>query len=168
MELKAEVRSPKPRISVFRFAVDDQLIFSDGSKSVPAAPPAYSPAEKNRMEKEARRAAHEELLAQQAEAKKKRQEERAEKARRAKLGLNAPAPYILYGHHAGRVKEYSWRLYPELIGPEGVGPGDKVIAWSKKNWVIIEVTRIEEAGDRPQPTSYVKRKITPNTEETPA
>lgn len=138
-ELLEDLRKPTPSVKVIRFAIDNLLVFSDvDTQEVPAMP-------------------------QKTEAQQMYQEKWDRTAFRAEVEerkCEEPAPYILYGTFSKRSKEYSWRLTPDKPCRQGIQPGHRVLVWTRYGFCRITVTRIEEAGDQPQPECRVKRKLT--------
>lgn len=159
-ELLGELRSPKPDVFVVRYVVDDTVLFSDlQGKCFPKPPkaPQIPPELKEDLTKEERKQRREAaaLAAQERKAKKLNRPQ-IEEAK-----CQEPAPYILYGTHQKNGKEYSWRLTPDKPKRQGIVPGDRVLVWTNKGFTQVWVTRIEEAGDREQPTARVKKKLAP-------
>ena len=140
-ELLEELRKPVPALDVVRFAVDGVLYLADpeATPEVPAMPPKTK-----------------EQLMQINEWNNAYIRVNKEDAKCAK-----PAPYILYGVFPWNEKEYAWRLTPDKPKRQGIKPGDWVLVWTRAGFRTVRVTRIEEAGDKPQPECRVKRKIEP-------
>lgn len=139
-ELLAELRKPTPGVTVVRFAIDGLLVFSDiETPAVPAMPKAPAP---NQL-----KATPWYTPSRKAEYEEKRSSE--------------PAPYILYGVFSRKnQKEYAWRLTPDKHTRQGILPGHRVFVWTRRGLAKVTVTKIEEAGDLPQPEYRVKRKLT--------
>ena len=136
--LEKDLRSVNPSVRVLRFAVNGELIFSNGDHrgwSIPKVPDPFVI-----INEEERRISP------------KRLEIEKEKTRE-------PAPYILYGKHNKKGKEYAWRLIPDKPKRQGILPGDKVIVWTRYGFTRITVTRIEKAEEQEQPTARVKKKL---------
>lgn len=144
-ELLADLKSPKPSVAVVRVIVDGFQLFNDlRGQTLPGTPPEPKPPEKKpKKPKKPFRQIHsfEDRVAAEAEINQE------------------PAPFILYGCHIGRDKEYAWRLTPDKPKRKGIKPGDIVLAWTSHGWVYVEVTRIEPAEGKEQPTARVKRKL---------
>lgn len=140
--LEADLRSPTPSVTVIRFAVDGQLIFSgdDTSKEVPKTPEA--PKRPDGWE-----------------AHLQKEEIRAWRSEMEGINLDelkdTPAPYILYGNHAKGGKEYAWKLFPNQPPRQGIVPGDHVLVDTAKGVLPVLVTRVEYAADKEQPTRSV-------------
>lgn len=139
-EVLAELRKPAPALDVVRFAVDGVLYLPDpeSTPDVPAMPPRTK----------------EQLM--------KIQEWNSDYIRVniEDYKCSTPAPFILYGIFPGRSpKEYAWRLTPDKPKRQGIEPGDTVLVWTRCGFRKAQVTRIEEAGDLPQPACRVKRKL---------
>ena len=146
-ELEADLRSPAPSVRVIRFAVNGTIIFADENnmKDELPKPPEHSmrsPVSRMGMQSQDTAALMHRRRVEEAKGKE-------------------PAPYILYGTHGNYPKEYAWSLNPDKPKRQGIVPGDRVLAWTQKGFAEIAVTRIEEIGDREQPTARVKKKLTP-------
>lgn len=139
-ELLEDLRQPKPSVQVVRFAVDSMVIFSDiKGQEVPEMP----------TEDEA------------PQVTKKNWDSSALRAELEDKKCSEPAPYILYGKFSRRTKkEYAWRLTPDKPCRQDIRPGYTVKVWTRYGFAEAYVTRIEEAGDLPQPDCRVKRKLT--------
>ena len=139
-ELLEDLRQPKPSVQVVRFAVNGMVIFSDiEAPEVPAMPTEDEAPQITR--------ANWDSSALRAEMEYRKGSE--------------PAPYILYGKFSTRAKkEFSWKLTPDKACRQGIWPGYTVVVWTRYGFGHVIVTRIEEAGDQPEPQFRVKRKLT--------
>lgn len=141
--LLADLHTAKPSVTVIQFAVDGNCIMTqykgaDEFPKIPKRPSDWEVRREKMLRREQRAAAEQEIC---------------EKG----------SPFILYGKHDkyGKTeREYAWQLNPDKPKRQGIQPGDRVLVWTKRGWQQVTVTRIEKAGDRPQPVSRVKKKIT--------
>lgn len=140
-ELLADLMSPKPSVHVMRFVVNGMVIFEEsGSERAKTQPLPKEPPPLTEEEAEWARAREERML----------EEEKM---------FNGPAPFILYGKHPHSWKEYAWKLFPDKPMRQDIKPGEKVMVKTENGKVRVIVTRIEEAGDKEQPTKWVIHKI---------
>lgn len=137
--LLADLHTPNPGVEVIRYAVDENCIMTKyvGDDEVPILPkrPSDWVIHQEKMLRREQRAATEKEICEKG------------------------SPFILYGRHGNAKKEYAWQLNPDKPKRQGIQPGDRVLVWTKCGWQQVTVTRIEEAGDQPQPASRVKKKI---------
>ena len=162
-DLLAELRSPKPSMTVVRYAMDGQQVFSDmAGKVMPKPPEAPKPVpQPDPMAKELReqrRKEHEERVQKAKDKKSNSKKRRQIEAAKTK----EPAPFILFGtHDTGGSKEYAWQLTPDKPKRQGIVPGDRVLVWTKYGFDTVTVTRIEPAEGKKQPAARVKKKLFP-------
>lgn len=139
-ELLADLMSPKPSVEVTRFVVNGQIVFTldknDMEQYVPKTPAPLS-------EKRAR--------TQKAWEKVYLEDKRMFK--------EDVAPLILYGKFSNCEKEYAWKLFPNRPCRQRIKPGNLVMVKTRGKESCAKVTRIEEAGDKEQPTQYVLRRV---------
>lgn len=137
-KLEENMRSPKPKVTVVRFAVNGVTYFSEsgfGSTGCPEAP-TYS-------------------IRPPEWAKTLPPEEFSE-----------PAPFILYGVHDDSLeKEFSWRLTTDVPERQGIVPGDRVLVVAKNRYIPVTVTRIEPSEGKEQPRCRVERKLNPDAKK---
>lgn len=140
-QLLNELRLPKPSLQLVRYAVDDKVVFYNCNLwRIPQTPPAPKLPQYQKQNKEKTRASRARIEAEKSKI---------------------PAPFILYGKHDGRGKEYAWQLTPDKPKRQDIQPGDRVLVWTSYGFRSVIVTRVELSDGQLQPKYRVKKKLAP-------